>query len=156
MDKKRKLIFFSIITAFISILIVFLQNNNINYLNNSNEKTPQNTKNYQIVEPTITKKVIRLDDKEYEEIIRNFINALCFIDKDPKSLDEFVDTTSKYYMTLMKSKVYIGKTIDGINIESVDIVGDIHNVKVKMTINGVIQTSKFQIKLISGKYIFIG
>jgi len=157
LEEKKKLVFIITIVVFIVVLVIALVKNNNDYLAKSNQKgnITTSSKNYQIIEPTITKDVKVLDNKQYEELIKNFIAALSFVDKDPKILEEFVDKDSSYYMELIAKKEYIGKSVDGIFIESVNVKGSIHNVKVKMTISGT-HNCTFQIKSINGRYMFVG
>jgi len=162
MDERKRLVFISAIVVFMVILVIALLKNNDDYLTKLNKEAEvtKKPKTHQITNENnqrlSTKSNKTLENKEYEELIKNFITALTFIDKDPKVLDEFVEKDSTYYKTLITNKEYIGKSIDSIFIESVRINNGIHLVKTKITINSNAQMTVFQIKPVNRKYKFIG
>jgi hypothetical protein len=151
MEIRKKFIFIVVAAIVIVIALILSTSNDPSNLSQKEKVSTTNKINH----PTSTNDIEQLTDKDYEELINNFIVALSFIDKDPNVLDEFVEKYSSYKQSLLSQKKYIGKSVDSIFIESVNIKNSIHSIKVKLTISGNIQTKIFKVKKINGKFKFV-
>jgi hypothetical protein len=110
---------------------------------------------YKFVEPTNSGLGDGKEKKDFEELVGNFVKALCFIDKDPSVLDEYVENGSVFEKELKEKKEFIGKEFSKVEIEKLEFINGMYKVAVRVYFTDGSMNKEYLVKMKNQRYVFV-